>query len=404
MNETLYIENFLVIKKAELQLNRINLLIGPQSSGKSLIAKLCHFFKNTQDQLMSSLFLEKEEDLKKTMMNDFCNKFPDYTWKNDDFLIRFHDARASVFLRKKENSCLVIEIDFREKLEDETKSELRKIRNKISGSFGAGLKTQLAMMDRLEPLYRHIFPSVLFVPAARSFLANLQNNIFFFMTRDIDIDPFMRSFGYFYEMSKSKYKNNGYEEKSMKNLMMLMSDVVNGSYQFSDNQDWIVQKNRKVNLAQASSGQQEILPLLLTSAIYVIDNQQKSDFIFIEEPEAHLFPEAQSKVMAFFSYLYAEYQTSFFLTSHSPYILSALNNHILAAEVVEAGNMAPERFTELNGYGVPIPFSDVAAYTICDGEVKSIRDEEYQMIGGEMLDGISDHFGRVTDALLELHG
>ena len=224
------------------------------------------------------------------------------------------------------------------------------------------------------------------------------------MTRDIDIDPFMRSFGYFYEMSKSKYKNNGYEEKSMKNLMMLMSDVVNGSYQFSDNQDWIVQKNRKVNLAQASSGQQEILPLLLTSAIYVIDNQQKSDFIFIEEPEAHLFPEAQSKVMAFFSYLYAEYQTSFFLTSHSPYILSALNNHILAAEVVEAGNMAPERFTELNGYGVPIPFSDVAAYTICDGEVKSIRDEEYQMIGGEMLDGISDHFGRVTDALLELHG
>ena len=90
-------------------------------------------------------------------------------------------------------------------------------------------------------------------------------------------------------------------------------------------------------------------------------------------------------------------------TSHSPYVLSALNNHILAGEVVAAGKLTADEYTKLNGTGVPIRFEDVASYTISKGVTRSLSDEEYKMIGGDILDSVSEHFGKVTNKLLELN-
>ena len=39
----LTVKNFSVIKEAELEFGKITVLIGPQSSGKSLLCKLAHF-------------------------------------------------------------------------------------------------------------------------------------------------------------------------------------------------------------------------------------------------------------------------------------------------------------------------------------------------------------------------
>ena len=46
MKEKIYIENFLGIKKIDLKLNKINILIGQQSIGKSVCSKLLFFFKS----------------------------------------------------------------------------------------------------------------------------------------------------------------------------------------------------------------------------------------------------------------------------------------------------------------------------------------------------------------------
>ena len=56
----------------------------------------------------------------------------------------------------------------------------------------------------------------------------------------------------------------------------------------------------------------------------------------------------------------------------------------------------------MNGSGVPIRFEDVAAYTISKGTAESLTDAEYRMIGGDMLDDVSEHFGKVANTLLEL--
>ncbi|WP_029033397.1 ATP-binding protein [Salinimicrobium terrae] len=72
---------------------------------------------------------------------------------------------------------------------------------------------------------------------------------------------------------------------------------MNGTYLREKEKDFILHKdNRKVNLSNASSGQQETLPL-----VTVLKVLNYSSFfnggatLYIEEPEAHLFPTAQMK-------------------------------------------------------------------------------------------------------------
>ncbi len=409
MQETLYIENFLLIKKAEIEINKINVLIGPQASGKSLIAKLCYFFQGIFDHIMKGAFLKKSTaELNNIILKDFTRRFPRYTWNGGHFSIRYQNRDTQFFLQgeknKKRETNLSVVFD-EELLECYTK-DLKKFLDVYSSVLsGQSLLLESVFENVLMANETKLLSSgPVFIPSARSFFSTLKNNIFNFMLSGADIDIFIQEFGALYESCKKKKEYFAESEKELNMLKDLIASVIGGSYLRDDDQDWIIQKSHKINLAHASSGQQEALPMLLVLLIYAKYHTDKDKLFFIEEPEAHLFPEAQSKVVAFLSCLYSEFQTGFFLTSHSPYILSALNNHILASEVVEAGKMVPEQFTELNGYGVPIRFSDVAAYTIDNGEVNSIRDEEYQMIGGEMLDGISDHFGQVTDTLLNLRG
>jgi predicted ATP-dependent endonuclease of OLD family len=51
---TLTVENFSVIKHAKLEFGKITVLIGPQSSGKSLLCKLAFFFEQHVSELVSS--------------------------------------------------------------------------------------------------------------------------------------------------------------------------------------------------------------------------------------------------------------------------------------------------------------------------------------------------------------
>src|SRR5436190_1478530 len=64
-----------------------------------------------------------------------------------------------------------------------------------------------------------------------------------------------------------------------------------------DKEDFLqFEDKRRVKLAQASSGQQEALPLLLLLARFLSLHHSRGRAVYIEEPEAHLFPSTQKLV------------------------------------------------------------------------------------------------------------
>jgi len=255
-----------------------------------------------------------------------------------------------------------------------------------------------------------LFSASTFIPATRSFFANLQKNIFTFLASNLDIDPYLRDFGQLYEQSKRFYKSGLFRHSKLKkkdntNLRNRLENhlklVIAGDYEYNDEQDWIVAKGKKINLANASSGQQESLPMLLTLCVWPMLRNTGFEMFFIEEPEAHLFPTSQGNIVSILTLLSKTVDTNFFLTTHSPYILSAINNFILADNIVnKQKKLSLDEFIDINGSGLPIAFNDISAYTIDNGVLQSIKDKEFEMVGGEILDSVSEHYQDVMNKLL----
>ena len=87
--EQLKIKNFLVIKNAKFDVGKINIIIGPQANGKSILVKLLYLFRETISEsfLVSVKNNELQKDFLKKIEESFEKYFPHYTWKNKDFQI-----------------------------------------------------------------------------------------------------------------------------------------------------------------------------------------------------------------------------------------------------------------------------------------------------------------------------
>jgi len=420
MNESISITNFLVIKKAEVEVKKINVIIGPQANGKSVIAKLLYLFKGMSGNFVNGIRGNKSKrELDSEILSDFENRFPRYSWDGSDFSIDYilDEIQISITGQKNSRGKTLLKINYSKSLTSLFNSKKKLYVKKLAEANEEQHKTSrrrsnisqhVFYENIIEPLnsgeYNSFFSTSVFIPASRSFFANLQKNIFTFLASNLDIDPFLKEFGSLYENSKRWYKESFLtrEYKDLLNkLYKSLEAVVDGDYEYHDEQDWILSKGKRINLVNASSGQQESLPMLLVLCVLpMIRSDETGGMFFIEEPEAHLFPTSQGYIVSILSLLYAELGTNFFLTSHSPYILSALNNFIMAGDAIDSGKLTEDEFVEMNGSGLPIKFDDVAAYTIINGVVSSITDDEYRMVGGDMLDGISEHFEDVMNKIL----
>lgn len=420
MNERITIKNFLIIRDAEIEIKKINVIIGPQANGKSVIAKLTYYFKSISEILFESIRLnDSKRELDKKILVRFEERFPRYTWEGSSFTIKYEIDSLEFIItgNKTSKGKTTISIKYTESLVKLYNSKRKQYQNKLLELKTAAQANKRDYSSNLHYFYEDIvqpchdgefhrfFSNSVFIPASRSFFANLQKNIFTFLASNLDIDPFLKDFGKLYESSKRWYNDNIFrhdDKKLSEKIGKSLQAIVDGDYEYNDEQDWIVSKGKRVNLANASSGQQESLPMLLVLCIYpFFREREEGNMFFIEEPEAHLFPTSQGYIISILSLLYKHLGTNFFITSHSPYVLSALNNFIMAADSVDKRHITDDDFTRINGSGVPIKFDDIAAYTVTNGITNSIIDAEYRMIGGHLLDSVSEHFEHVMHELLK---
>lgn len=416
--EKIVIQNFLVIKEVNIKVNKINIIIGSQASGKSLVAKLLYFCREfLNDTYLNSVKegLNKGQ-LEQKGLKTFKEYFPQYAWKGQSFLIKYNinkNAWVSIENIKSKPVKLSYSADLIE-LHKSMRKEYREIQKDtltleegsedVSGDL---FVSEHQAFDQVKAKYiqtgslRDVFNASLFIPANRSIFANLQKNIFTLLNANASVDPFIKRFGSHYEQARhlsNLIENNrmGYDE-----VQKIFQKILVGKYIYENGEDWIkgIDGKTKTNLANASSGQQEALPMLLilSTMIFLIGSGKT---YFIEEPEAHLFPVSQKHIVSLLAILYKDYDRNLVITTHSPYILTAINNLILEGDVItEKGEDAVKKAI---GNTHSINFEDVGAYTIKNGRMVSIMDKESRLIGADIIDSVSDEFETAFDTLLNL--
>ncbi len=416
--ESIKIKEFGGLKEATIPINKINLFIGKQASGKSVVIKLMYFFKSFFRDFYEAAEEEKTEiELKEALCSKFKTYFPVDAWPDKDFEITFFYTKAEYASIRREGSTK-IELAFSPLVDKQWNNARRLIKND-KAKFGVyDVRDFKAFDNYVSLLQKDFLPtcgfSQLFIPAGRSFFATLQRSIFSLLSSNNPIDPFLASFGSFYEKIKGiastdslgKTQNPSIVNRD-KIIAELITEILGGTYHREKNKDYIVHEDhRKVNLAYASSGQQETLPiaLILKGLIRGLTFLGNGLTLYIEEPEAHLFPTAQKKIVELIATVFnlSPRPIQIVLTTHSPYIISSFNNLLQAGLILNEDEKKKEKIDAVFSSLFRILPKTLHAFELKDRKCSSILDKEYQLIDSEYLDEVSDVISNDFDHLLNI--
>ena len=419
--ENLIINDFLIIEKAEIRIRKINVLIGPQASGKSIIAKLVYFFKSflSEDFLDSIKNNENKSDLSKRAREKFENIFPSYAWDDSIFSIIYENEDYTVSIECS-GTLSSFKLDYSKNLQSTHRRAKNLLKKEIGDNYElgslihGGLRNIRFKREVTKEVFKYfkldteIFQNVLFVPAGRSYFSILHQNIFSFLKQNGSVDPLFADFGSFYEFAKFQSSsqqdiNENPKEKGRftKYFEQLSESILKGIFVRASDKDWILSDKGVTLVDNSSSGQQESLPLLLTLKNWPAEqNEKKGGTLFIEEPEAHLFPESQKSIVELIAATRNFYNTNFFITTHSPYILTCLNTLIYAGQLSKTKNK--NKVNRIVPEISQLVHSDIAAYSVKNGSAKNIFDQDLDLIDASIIDETSEEIGKEFDQLLEL--
>ena len=371
----LIVRNIGPIRDIDIELKKVNVFMGPQGCGKSTLAKIISFCS----------WLEKDSEatgkaetgglvslmMKFHRMEGYFRDYSELAYIGDDiaFFYRFPDPLPLYWKSDDYNTSHFREEEF--------------IFHKVQ---------------------RSVNPKVIYIPAERNFVSVVPN-----LHKYAEYDDSLQSFVNDWFVAKRAYTE-------MQPLMIKMLDI---EYYYSTkiDSDIVVIDGQKIRLSQSSSGFQSVVPLMallsyLSSTIYEenkpfspAENEQMREILshvsseakdgmeqklidrikgflqgkvythtqfVVEEPEQNLFPNTQCQLMYhLLSCMNHGKAHRAVITTHSPYILYALNNCLLANIVKE--DIPIEEIGELNISCADVVISpdDVGVWEIETGSMKT---------------------------------
>jgi predicted ATPase len=337
--ERLIIQNFGALLNIDIEIKDINIYVGPNSSGKSTAAKLISIFKTGSLSTTANPF----ELFKKALANN-----------NIDFKIH------SDTLIRYENKDLYYEIK------------------------GLNFSTNIQNNQVMRPL------NPLYIPAERVFFTTLSQSVFSLMNSDVALPKWLIDFG-------AKFEN------ARTNIKELAIEFLQAKYQWVDGTDYIkIGNHTTIKLSQASSGIQSIVPLLLVVQHNTNSDKKEDDIFVIEEPELNLYPSSQKDLVEFIVERINQSGDRLIITTHSPYLLTSIDNLIQAGNVV---NEHPELKNEVEKC-VPgsqwLNYDNVSCYYFNNGTANSTMDDELKSIGPSNIDDVSADLSETFESLLAL--
>lgn len=455
------IKNFGPIKDVDMEVAGVNVLIGDNGTGKSYISKLIYMFNMFFQKLLLFVdykyqlkYLSQEKyikykfkkinhkliDVLKWVLNElFYNNSSDFLDRIDLFYIEYHytDSKKLVFIKRENNIECSISDDLQNDIENffvaydricekPDNSEIEK-----GGVFNPYPPNDYAVIEESKEKYNLIYILLLnisttkynaFAPINRieyvlhpktyssryKFIPLLNLQIGNFIIRDFVLD---------YELLKTHLSNflntENISTVVVKNIIKITQkfqkesvELLKGKYLFEKNNEYLcLSDGKRVSLEMVSSGQIELIALLsfiislFTSGL----EYENGEFLVFEEPEAHLFPTTQKKLMELMVFAYNQNPGNrVLINTHSPYILTALNNLIQAKNTADA---QPDKIADIEKIipkGKWLNYDDVRVYEMKDGTLRLLMDEETQLIDADPIDVASTLVNEEYYGLLDL--
>lgn len=397
----LIIKKFGPVLNAELELKAVNLLIGEQSVGKSTIAKLITIMTD----IFSLVTIIRDGhvgwiDQLKTYGLDIYSK-DDYSilyeWyeKEKHLLLTITKEKTTTVFTDGETSITDIKEITQKLLELKPifHQELlvSQIKKMLDNAQGTDPKEVISSLQQL--VYNSIY-----IPAERNFFSFFSKALPALNLVNESIPRNLLRFSLDYQNAKSAYGK--YD-----------SSLLNVSYEYDGSDDYFTDhvSNQKNKLSYASSGIQSTIPLLLVLQ-YAVNKREYSSFV-IEEPETNLFPDKQVALLRHILKTVNSDGRTLTITTHSPYLLSALNNSLFAGLMMNRyGEGINKELAEIIDQDCCLTPEECSVYSLGESVngkgfyCKSVVDLETGMIDSNALDGVSlllsTEFSKLEDVLL----
>ena len=444
------IKNFRAIDYAEIEIKPFTVIIGEQASGKSTISKLVYFFRIIQNEIAESIYdcliknlvenkitnindvnfesikLKLEKELIRKLEIKFYNFFG--STKKETFNISYLSANYSLSIKPNGKISMEIESFTQDYISGDKLRHYFILFKRVLERIGVEHHK-----DNLRNFSETIaFPPelIIYVPASRSlitsivpasqnkFIAEIDNR-----TEDNQIDYFVKTFledidfykrNYFFGKSLDEVIDEfelktGKENPKAKQLRDKIKIILKADYQHGNSGEVLLDKRflKPISLDKASSGQQEVVWILLTLLSLVLEDNKS--FVVIEEPEAHLYPKTQAQVVEYIAQFFnAKEGNEVIITTHSPYILTVLNNLLFAKQIsVKTHGVENQTIAENIDPNAWLDIDKFSAYYVGRNDegqyIKSIINPETGLISVNELDDASDDIMDTFDNLMDIY-
>lgn len=413
------------IKYCDLKISDFMVFTGPQASGKSTISKSIFFFKNIKNLLYKqinrrlfvgsdTLELSTKNRLLKEIRSVFLQTFGT-TWCMDkNMAIEYYytdDLYIKICLKNDPVAPNYIWIDFSEKLVNFLNSYDKLSVEMLTQAYNHG-----EIKKNIDELFEDDL-EVIYIPAGRSMMTLFSSQLMYmysvmnddqkrsldyctqnYLERIMQLKPSFSSGVQELIKSKLELTDVKIDKDNLLQCARLMRCILQGEYRNIDGEERLqVDEGRYVKINFASSGQQEAVWILNVLFYYLLNN--KKSYFIIEEPESHLFPNAQKLITEFIS-LAKNGGNKILLTTHSPYILGTLNNLLYANKMSKEGYAAGvNKIIEFHKW---LDFAKLSAYYVEYGAICACLDEELEAINNEVIDSASEEINHDYEQMVEL--
>ncbi len=415
IKENIVINNLGPIVHADIDINWLNIYIGPHASGKTITSQIIKFyitiFLNTFQSLYNEFSINKnlEIEFKFGLKNYLIVEFKKHMRINFNSNIKFDvtynlgDNKMSFVANNNEITVEGSIYEILSKFIIQCVKELNKNKKKneddVDDSFKRfeGIDIVRKYLFRFRKEINIIIPyNVLYIPAGRtitSYLTGIIDN----KTASVPSD--LIEFNNAYEAAKKSLINDisGLTKLEIKKFKSFINKALkgmpvieNGEVKFKLDSD-----GSSIGYELLSSGQQEVLPIY--TCLFNLLNSYQEYFIIIEEPEAHLHPHGQKDIVEFISMILNMRENfKFVITTHSPFILDAFNNHIFAYDAHKKN----KEVSRIMGKDKHIKFESVSAYMF-EKTSKSILDKSNRLIKKGNINDVSKKIFQTFNKILE---